>query len=87
MNNKSLVVKVYDFVSGLQQFDQVSLVRLHSKDHTLLIMPDFIPTIGELDGSFSIVGENVLQDWSHVKGYYVIRHNIFELILKDEYFI
>lgn len=83
--DKSMVVKVYDFASGLQQFDNVSIVRLKSTDHNLLIMPDFIPTIGELNGSLSIAGDEIMKEWNEIKGYYVIRNNIFELILKDEY--
>ncbi len=83
--DKSITVKIYDFDKGLQQYDHIQLVRVQSKNYNLLIMPDFIPTIGELDGSLSIVGDHVKLDWENILGYYVIRHNTFEIILKDEY--
>lgn len=83
--DKSMIVKVYDFDQGMQLFENIQIVRLKSKDYTLLIMPDFIPTIGELNGDISVVGEQDSKEWKDVIGYYVVRHNIFELILKDEY--
>lgn len=78
-------VKVYDFEKGMQEFEKIQIVRLKSSDYTLLIMPDFIPTIGELNGDVSVVGEHESIEWKDVIGYYVVRHNTFELILKDEY--
>lgn len=82
---KFLTVKTYDFHNGLQLFENIEIIRINSKDYTLLIMPDYMPTMGELEGNLDIVGKNVQKNWKGIKGYYVIRHNIFEVILKDEY--
>ena len=83
--NKAMQVNIYSFSNSLESFDDISIIRIKSKEYTLLIMPDYMPTIGQLEGSLSIVGPNIDKTWENIMGYYVIRKNTFELIVKDTY--
>lgn len=40
---------------GFQKFDQVDMIRIKSEKYTLLIMDDYMPVIGRIDGMVEIV--------------------------------
>ena len=41
-------VKVFSISNGLEVIENVKLVRIKSKDYNLLIMPDYMPILGEI---------------------------------------
>ena len=47
--------KVVSLLNGLQEFENLEMIRIKSNRHTLLIMKNFMPVIGELDGSVEFV--------------------------------
>ena len=74
---------VYSFQHGMQEFQNVELVRLKSRQVNLLIMEDHLPLLGDITGTVEILanGEQiVLED---IDGYYMHKKNVFKLILKD----
>lgn len=82
MENK-IVAMVYSFQHGMQEFQNVELVRLKSRQVNLLIMEDHLPLLGDITGTVEILanGEQiVLED---IDGYYMHKKNVFKLILKD----
>ena len=40
---------------GFQKFEQVDMIRIKSEKYTLLIMDDYMPVIGRIDGMVEIV--------------------------------
>ncbi|MGL5972258.1 MAG: hypothetical protein ACRCZK_00770 [Oscillospiraceae bacterium] len=80
-----MVVKIFSYENALQIHEDILLIRIKSKNSSFLIMEDYLPIIGEIDGDISFAdnkNENSLKD---VRGYYVHRKNTFELILKNAY--
>ena len=47
-------VKVFDIRNGMRVYDNIKIIRIISKDYNLLIMKDYLPIIGEIEGSVDI---------------------------------
>lgn len=69
---------------GLEIYERVKFVRVVSKRYNLLIMADYLPVIGELDGFvFFRDGEREYKR-EGLKGYFMHKKNQFSLMLKSE---
>lgn len=79
--NKNLLVKILKIENEPLIIENVRFVRILSKKYNLLIMRDYLPIIGELDGSIEIVGIETVK-YENIKGYYINRDNEFSLIIK-----
>ena len=82
MNN--ILVKVFTLKNGLECFGEVSIVRIKSKDYNLLIMKDYMPIIGEIDGNLEIEGVDINKEYKNIKGYYMHYDNTFNIIIEGE---
>lgn len=80
--NDNLLVKVLDVKKEIQTYDRIKYVRILSKKYNLLIMRDYLPIIGEIEGSIEIEGENSIKI-ENIKGYYMNKNNVFNLIIKE----
>ena len=58
MDNEGFKVKVFDMKNGLVEYENVKSVRIVSKDYNLLIMKDYMPIIGEINGHVDIIGQD-----------------------------
>ena len=76
--------RVSDFPHGLRVFDGVKLIRITSRDYTLLIMEDYFPCLGSVYGHVELVKEDDLVDLGRVKGFYLHRNNEFSLLIEKE---
>ncbi len=81
--SKSLNVKVLNINSGVQVYDEVRFVRILSEKYNLLIMRDYLPIIGEINGNIEIEGKDSIK-LENIKGYYINKNNEFSLIIKEE---
>lgn len=81
--NKDLTVKVLSINEGITEFNNVKFIRILSEKYNLLIMRDYVPVIGEVDGDIEIQGD-IIKKYSNIKGYYINRNNEFSLIIKEE---
>jgi hypothetical protein len=75
-------VQVSSFQDGLQLFDGVNIVRIRGKESRLLIMEDYLPVIGGVDGDVDIIGRGFAHTLKNVKGFFCHEHNVFFLLLK-----
>ena len=76
-------VKIFDLDKGLIEYEHVKVIRLISKDYNLLIMEDYLPIIGEVDGSIDIKGDNVDLHFTNIKAFYMNSNNVFNLMIKE----
>ena len=76
--------RVSDFAHGLRVYDSVKLIRITSKDYTLLIMEDYFPCLGSVSGHVELVGQDDLYDLGEVKGFYLHRNNEFSLLIEKQ---
>jgi len=74
---------VSSFSEGLQVFTGVNIVRVRSKDARLLIMEDYLPVIGEVDGDIDFIGRGFFHTLHGVRGFFCHEHNVFFLLLKE----
>ena len=81
--NSSLLVKILNIRTGLKICENVKFVRILSEKYNLLIMRDYLPVIGEINGSVEIEGEESFK-LENIKGYYINKNNEFNLIIKEE---
>lgn len=80
-------VSVLSLSGGMKNYENVAMVRIVSKDYNLLILKDYMPTIGKVQGSVQIVGEDIMQSLDGIEGYYVFRQNQFELLIEEDMYV
>ena len=50
-----IMAKVVDRENGLQEYENIRMVRVASKDYNLLIMEDYMPVIGQINAIVAFV--------------------------------
>jgi hypothetical protein len=75
--------QISSFKSGLQTFEDLNIVRVRGKKARLLIMEDYMPVIGEIDGDLDLIGRESYHTLTNVKGFFCHEHNVFFLLLKE----
>lgn len=73
--------RIIDYRTGLREVDNVKAVRVHSKGYTLLIMQDFTPMLGKLEGDVCLVTADEEIEIKNVIGYYKHQDNLFTLVV------
>lgn len=76
-------VRIFDLNTGLTEYEHIKIVRIISKDYNLLIMEDYLPIIGEIDGSIDIKGEDVDLSYPKISAFYMNSANVFNLMIKE----
>lgn len=76
-------VKVFDIRNGMRVYDNVKIIRIISKDYNLLIMKDYLPIIGEIEGSVDIKNDVVNESFKNIKAFYMNSDNVFNLMIKE----
>lgn len=79
-----ILVRICSRKKGLQEFEHVKFVRLVSRDYNLLIMADYLPVIGELEGSVSFLAGSEEYERTNLKGFFMHKNNEFSLMLEQE---
>lgn len=81
---KSIEVIIISFQNGFQIYHNVKIIRLYSKEYNLLMMVDYMPVVGELEGRLVIVSEEEEVTLDNVRGFYVMKNNVFKLLIKED---
>ena len=79
---REMKVKVFD-MNGLVEYEDVKIVRIVSKDYNLLIMKDYLPIIGEIDGNVDIKSEKEEINLKNIKAFYMNSNNEFNLMIRE----
>ena len=83
MSGEGFKVRIFDLDTGLTEYEHIKVVRIISKDYNLLIMQDYLPIIGELEGSIDIKGEDINLSFPKIKAFYMNSNNVFNLMVKE----
>lgn len=81
--NKGIKVRIFDLKKGLIEYDQIKIIRIISKDYNLLVMQDYLPILGEIDGSVDIKNEEIELSYKNIKAFYMNSNNVFNLMIKE----
>ncbi len=76
-------VRIFDMEHGLREYENIKIIRIVSKDYNLLIMKDYLPIIGEIEGSVDIKNDNVDLSFKDIKAFYMNSSNVFNLMIKE----
>ena len=85
MENKGITVNVFELKSGLTVYENVSYVRIISKDYNLLVMLDYMPIIGEIEGRVDIKIPDREISFENIKASYMNSNNVFNLMIQGAY--
>ena len=83
LSGEGFKVKIFDLDKGLTVYEHVKIVRLVCKEYNLLIMQDYLPIIGEIDGSIDIKSEEIDISFPKIKAFYMNSGNVFNLMIKE----
>ena len=75
--------RISDFKNGLRVFDDLRIIRITSKDYSLLIMEDYFPIIGQVKGRVELVSDSSTIPLGNISGFYLHRDNEFSLIIEE----
>jgi len=83
INNVGMKVRIFDLDKGLTEYEQIKVIRIISEDYNLLIMEDYLPIIGEIEGSVDIKGEDIDVSFPKISAFYMNSDNVFNLMIKE----
>lgn len=70
--------------NGLEVYENVAFVRVVSRRYNLLIMADYMPVIGEIEGSVFFRTDEEEYRRENLKGYFMHKNNQFSCMLESE---
>lgn len=82
-DNSGIKVRIFDLEKGLIEYENIKIVRIISKDYNLLIMQDYLPILGEIEGSVDIKNEDIEINYKDIKAFYMNSNNVFNLMIKE----
>ena len=82
-SGRRMSAKIISIKDGVHEYDRVRVIYVDSEKYTLMIMPDYTPVLGEVKGTVRIVTEDKLFTMENVWGFYVLKNNMFQLMLKE----
>ena len=82
-DGNGIKVRIFDLSKGLIEYEHIKVIRIKSSDYNLLIMEDYLPIIGEIDGSIDIKNEEVELNYKNIKAFYMNSGNVFNLMIKE----
>ena len=83
MDNSGIKVRIFDMDHGLREYEDIKIIRIISKDYNLLIMKDYLPIIGEIEGSVDIKNDKVDLSFKNIKAFYMNSEYVFNLMIKE----
>ena len=84
MDKSGIKVRIFDIENGLREYKDIKIIRIISKDYNLLIMKDYLPIIGEIEGSVDIKNDDINLSFKDIKAFYMNSNNEFNLMIKEE---
>ena len=82
-NNGMKVIILENDSVKMSEINNAKIIRIKDKNYNILIMKDYWPVLGEVDGSVQIEAEESLI-LNGIKGFYSLSHNVFDLIIREK---
>lgn len=85
---KKIEAIVISYQNGFKVYQDVKMIRLKGERLNLLIMADYMPTVGEINGNVELVRDDgfggEVTTLENVSGFFVVKNNVFKLLLKED---
>ncbi len=83
MDNSGIKVRIFNLERGLVEYEHIKVIRIISKSYNLLVMQDYLPILGEIEGSVDIKNEEIEINYKDIKAFYMNSNNVFNLMIKE----
>ena len=80
---QNITVQLLNIAGDVKLYDDVKFIKIKSKKYNLIIMRDYLPIIGEIQGEIQIGREKEDINMEKVQGYFMHKHNKFNLFYAD----
>lgn len=80
----SITARVIDYQKGMNVIQNIRGIRIQSADYVLLIMEDYVPTIGKIDGKLVFLTMEDEIVYENVKGFYKHQYNEFTVLIEEK---
>ena len=80
---RKIKAKIVSMENGLQEFDEIEMIRVKGENHSLLILQNYMPLLGRLDGYVDLVLESETLRIQDIQGYYMHKQNEFSLLVEQ----
>ena len=67
----------------ITEIKNVKVIRVKDKKYNLLILKDYWPVIGEINGDIHFEGDETYS-YPNINGFYLLSHNVFKLIVSEK---
>lgn len=74
--------RIIDIKDGFTFIPQVSAVRIRCESYSLLVMEDYLPTMGRIDGDVTFLTPEGEQPFHNILGFFKLQHNEFTLLVE-----
>lgn len=81
---KNIIARIYDIRSGLREIQHVDFIRIKSGHYNLMILEDYMPLLGELEGDLTVRAQGETFSLENIHGFYIHQNNLFRLMLKEK---
>ncbi len=84
LSAKTMQVRVLSLEKGLEIYNDIKIIRIVSRDNNLMIMSEFQPVIGEINGNVTFISEESDYGLNDVKAFFCFRKNVMKIIIKED---
>ena len=81
--NGTITARVIDYVNGIKVIQNIKAVRIKSKGYVLLIMEDYVPTLGRIEGKIVFLTDEEEYVYENVNGFYKHQYNEFTVLIEE----
>lgn len=81
---KNIIARIYDIREGLREIQHVDFIRIKSEQYNLMILEDYMPLLGEVEGNVTIQARGDTTSLENIHGFYIHQNNLFRLMLKEK---
>ena len=73
--------------NGVKEYEGVSVIHIKSRYYNLLIMEGYPPSIGEVEGTVTIVSDTESVKLENIRGFYLHKKNTFRLMIREDSYV
>ena len=73
--------------NGVKEYEGVSVIHIKSRYYNLLIMEGYTPSIGEVEGTVTIVSDTESVKLENIHGFYLHKKNTFRLMIREDSYV
>ncbi len=82
-NRGKMTARVVSLDGGMSEYTGVSVIHVKSRYYNLLIMEGYTPSIGQVEGTVTIVSDTQSVKLENIRGFYLHKKNVFHIMIRE----